>query len=295
MRPTDPKNCGRQPREKPMPLNSVNTNVGAMVALQSLNRTGDELAATQKRISTGFRVADAKDDGAAFAVAERIRGAVIATSSANEQLGGVKGLLDVSNAALENVSATLNKLQAVAVKLADGAITAEQRTQYQSQAGELTNNVRSFIQDANYNGLNVLNEPADLAVKVITNGSGTYYTFSGYKALTNVFNSISTASTWTRGDASSALTNTGAVGTAITNTLSQLNNFGSYSNYIDSQINYNKSIIDAQQNGLGALIDTDMAKESARLQALQIRQQLGTQALGIANQAPQSLVSLFRG
>ena len=141
----------------------------------------------------------------------------------------------------------------------------------------------------------MLNEPADLAVKVVTNGSGTYYTFSGYKALTNIFNSISTASTWSRSDASSALTNTGAIGTAITNTLTQLNNFGSYSNYIDSQINYNKSILDAQQSGLGALIDTDMAKESARLQALQIRQQLGTQALGIANQAPQSLVSLFRG
>ena len=277
-----------------MPLNSVNTNAGAMVALQSLNRTSDELAATQKRISTGFRVADAKDDGAAFAVAERIRGAVAATTSANEQLGGVKGLLDVSNAALENVSTTLNKLQSVTVKLADGTITAEQRSQYQSQAGELTHNNKSFIKDASYNGLNVLDDPSTLAVQVVTNGSGTYYTFSGYKALTNIFNSVSGASTWTRGDASAALTSTGSVGTAITNTLTQLNNFGSYSNYIDSQINYNKSILDAQQSGLGALIDTDMAKESARLQALQIRQQLGTQALGIANQAPQSLVSLVR-
>ncbi|MBL6077175.1 hypothetical protein JMJ56_04095 [Belnapia sp. T18] len=278
-----------------MPLNSVNTNVGAMVALQSLNRTGDELAATQKRISTGYRVADAKDDGAAYAVAERIRGAVAATTSANEQLGGVKGLLDVSNAALENVSSALTKLQAVTVKLADGTITAEQRSQYQSQAGELTNNIKSFIKDASYNGLNVLDDPANLAVQVVTNGTGTYYTFSGFKAITNIFNSVSGASTWTRGDASTALTKTGAVGKAITATLSELNNFGSYSNYIDSQINYNKSILDAQQSGLGALIDTDMAKESARLQALQIRQQLGTQALGIANQAPQSLVSLFRG
>ena len=278
-----------------MPLNSVNTNAGAMVALQSLNRTSDELSATQKRISTGYRVADAKDDGAAFAVAERIRGDVAATTSANQQLGGVKGLLDVSNAALENVSKTLDKLKSLTVKLADGTITSEQRSQYQSQAKELTNNVQSFIKDASYNGLNVLNEPTDLAVKVITNGSGTYYTFSGYKALTNIFNAVSGANAWTRGDASAALTKTGAVGKAITATLTQLNNFGSYSNYIDSQINYNKSILDAQESGLGALIDTDMAKESARLQALQIRQQLGTQALGIANQAPQSLVSLFRG
>jgi flagellin len=278
-----------------MSLNSVNTNIGATVALQSLNRTSDELAATQKRISTGFRVADAKDDGAAFAVAERIRGDVAATNSANQQLGGVKGLLDVSNAALENVSSALEHLKTVAVKLADGIITAEQRTQYQSQAKELTNNIQSFIKEATYNGLNVLSDPANLEVKVIANGNGSYYSFSGYKALTNIFNSISAANTWTRADASAALSNTGAIGKAITNTLSQLNSFGSYSNYVDSQINYNKLIIDAQESGLGSLVDADMAKESARLQALQIRQQLGTQALGIANQAPQSLVSLFRG
>jgi flagellin len=278
-----------------MSLNSVNTNIGAKVALQSLNRTSDELAATQKRISTGFRVADAKDDGAAFAVSERIRGDVAATNSANQQLGGVKGLLDVSNAALENVSSALEQLKTVAVKLADGVITAEQRTQYQSQAKELTNNIQSFIKEATYNGLNVLSDPANLEVKVIANGTGSYYSFSGYKALTNIFNSISAANTWTRADASAALSNTGAIGKAITNTLSQLNSFGSYSNYVDSQINYNKSIIDAQESGLGALVDADMARESARLQALQIRQQLGTQALGIANQAPQSLVSLFRG
>ena len=227
-----------------MPLNSVNTNVGAMVALQSLNPTGDDLAATQKRISTGLRVADAKDDGAAYAVAERIRGAVAATTSANEQLGGVKGLLDVSNAALENVSSTLTKLQAVAVQLAAGTITAEQRSRY--QAGELSNNAKSFIKDATYNGLNVLDDPANLAVQVVTNGTGTSYTFSGFKAITDIFNSISTVGTWTRPDASNALTKTGAIGKAITATLSQLNNLGSYSNDIDSQITYHKSILDAQ-------------------------------------------------
>ena len=89
-------------------------------------------------------------------------------------------------------------------------------------------------------------------------------------------------------------TTTGAVSAAITNTLTQLNNFGSYSNYIDSQINYNKNILDAQESGMGALVDADLAKESARLQALQIRQQLGSQALGIANQSPQLLLSLFK-
>jgi flagellin len=277
-----------------MPLNSVITNAGAQVALASFNRTVDELSATQKRISTGYRVADAKDDGAAYAVAERVRGEVAANTSANEQLGGVKGLLDVSSASLQNVSDTLQKLQSVTVKLADGAITAEQRTQYQSQAKELTNNIKSFIEDANYNGKNVLNDPATMANKVVRNGSGESYTFSGFKAITNVYNAVSGANAFTRADASAALTKTGAVGKAITATLSQLNNFGSYSNYVDTQVNYNKAKIDAQESGLGALVDADLAKESAKLQSLQIRQQLGTQALSIANQAPQTLLSLFR-
>jgi flagellin len=259
-----------------MPLNSVITNAGAQVALASFNRTVDELSATQKRISTGYRVADAKDDGAAYAVAERVRGEV------------------VSSASLQNVSDTLQKLQSVTVKLADGAITAEQRTQYQSQAKELTNNIKSFIEDANYNGKNVLNDPTDLANKVVRNGAGESYTFSGFKAITDVYNAVSGANAFTRADASAALTATGAVGKAITATLSQLNNFGSYSNYVDTQVNYNKAKIDAQESGLGALVDADLAKESAKLQSLQIRQQLGTQALSIANQAPQTLLSLFR-
>jgi flagellin len=277
-----------------MPLNSVNTNIGAMVALQSLNKTGDELAATQKRISTGYRVADAKDDGAAFAVAERVRGEIAATTSANEQLGGVKGLLDVTQSSLENVSKALSSLKDVTVKLADGTITSEQRTQYQAKAKELTNSISSFIKDATYNGTNILNDPTTLANKVVRNGSGDSYTFSGYKATTNVYNTVSGANAWNRTNASAALTKGGAISTAITNTLTQLNSFGSYSNYVDTQITYNKSKIDAQEGGLGALIDADLAKESAKLQALQIRQQLGTQSLGIANQAPQSLLSLFR-
>jgi flagellin len=277
-----------------MPLNSVNTNVGAMVALQSLNRTSDELSATQKRISTGYRVADARDDGAAYAVAERIRGDMAATNSANQQLGGVKGLLDVTQTALQNISTTLNKLKEIVVKLADGTITDEQRTQYQAQAKQLTNNIRAFIEDASYNGLNILDDASATAVKVITNGSGKYYSFSSYSALAQIYDQVSTVDGWDQASASAALTAAGAIGTAITRTLTQLNDFGSYANYIDSQITYNKAILDAQESGLGALIDADMAKESARLQALQIRQQLGTQALGIANQAPQTLLSLFR-
>ncbi|MBK1662178.1 flagellin [Paracraurococcus ruber] len=280
-----------------MPLNSVNTNVGAMVALQSLNRTSDELTATQKRISTGFRVADARDDGAAYAVAERVRGDIAATTSANEQLGGIKGLLDVTQASLQNVSTTLQKLKELTVKLADGTITSEQQSQYQSQVKQLTNNIKSFIEDATYNSRNILDENNanyQGTSQVLRNGEGVVYSFSGYAAIAGIYDEISTANGWDRASASSAITAGGSLTTAISNTLTQLNNFGSYSNFIDTQINYNKAKIDAQNSGLGALVDADLAKESARLQSLQIRQQLGTQALSISNQAPQTLLSLFR-
>lgn len=278
-----------------MPLNSVNTNAGAMVALQSLNRTTDELAATQKRISTGYRVADAKDDGAAYAVAERVRGEISATATANKQLGGVQGLIDVATASLTNVSDTLKTLKTVVVNLANQTITDDQRSQYQTQAKEITNNIKAFIEDANYNGKNILDESvATLANTVVRNGAGVTYSFDGYSALTNIFNGISTANGWSASSAAAALTAGGAVSKAISNTLTQLNNFGSYSNYIDSQISYNKAKMDAQEGGVGALVDADLAKESAKLQSLQIRQQLGTQALSIANQAPQTLLSLFR-
>lgn len=278
-----------------MPMNSINTNVGAMVALQALNRTNDELSSVQKRISTGLRVTDAKDDGAAFAVAERIRGDMAATTSANQQLGAVKGLLDVSQSSLENVSQSLIKLRELVVKLADGALAPEQRGQYQTQVKELINNVKSFITDADYNGRNLLEDPATLPVKVISNGGGGFYTFNGYSALAGIHDQISAASAYTTQDAIDAMTPTGKLSVAVTNTLTQLNNFGSYSNYIDTQINFNKKILDAQEAGMGSLIDADLAKESARLQSLQIRQQLGGQALGIANQAPQTLLSLFKG
>lgn len=281
-----------------MPLNSVNTNASAMVALQSLNRTTDELSATQKKISTGYRVADAKDDGAAYAVAERVRSDIAATQSANEQLGGVKGLLDVTQASLSNVSNTLTKLKTIVVKLADGGMTSDQKEQYQAQVKELTGNIKAFIEDATYNGRNILNEDGGSAYTatnvIVRNGAGDTYSFGGYSAMDKIFDSVAAATGWEGTTASDALTSGGALTKAISKTLTQLNNFGSYSNYVDTQITYNKAKMDAQETGLGALVDADLAKESAKLQSLQIRQQLGTQALSIANQAPQSLLSLFR-
>jgi flagellin len=280
-----------------MSLNSVNTNIGAMVALQSLNRTGSELAEVQKRISTGFRVADARDDGGAFAVAERVRSDIAANTAANQQLGGVKGLLDVGRAGLQNVSNTLKDIRTTVLRLADANVTEPARAQYMTTLKQQVLAVKNFITDAKYNGQTVLGTAAGAGpqIKTVRNGDGAVYSFAGIGAQDDIIASLAALTALAGAGTFAAQATAGGSVSGVTNrTATAMNNLGSYSRYVDAQINFNKSIIDAQESGLGALIDADLAKESARLQALQIRQQLGSQALGIANQAPQVLLSLFR-
>lgn len=284
-----------------MSLNSVNTNMGATIALQSLNSTNAQLQATQKQISTGYRVADATDDGAAYAVAQRVRSDVNALTSANQQLGNVQGLLSTTNTALNNVSNTMSNARDVLVKLADSNTQGSQRTQYIQQYQSLVANMKTFFQDATYNGKtligNIGGNSGFGSVAVVRNEVAATYgisTFSGSAFMASItFNST---------QLNGAGTVAGLIGTAAAatfmNQLSSLstamNKYGSSNTYVTNQVSYNSDKIDALNNGLGALIDADLAKESAKLQSLQIRQQLGTQALSIANQAPQSLLSLFK-
>ena len=280
--------------------NSVNTNMGAMIALDSLNKTNASLSVTQKRISTGFRVADAVDDGAAYAVAQRVRSDVGALASANEQLGNVKGLLATTISGLNNVSTTSIDMRAVLVKLADSNTSGNQRTQYTAQYNSLLANVKSFVQDASYNGKTLIGNITGstgtfTGVAVIRNEIGATYgiaTFGG----SALFGSMSFTSTQLANATSMAamITATGQFIHALDTLGAQLNGYGAATKYVDNQVKYNSSKIDSLNAGLGSLIDADLAKEAANLQSLQIRQQLGTQALSIANQSPQSLLSLFK-
>jgi len=278
-----------------MAMNSVNTNLGAQVALQSLNRTNEALSVTQKRVSTGYRVSDAKDDGAAFAVAQTVRADIAGLTSANEQMGSVQGILDTTLAGLNKVSDTMTEIRGVLVKLADGTLSSSQRSQYQSQYTSLRTQVENFVTDATYNGRTLLTTDTSAGggnIATTRNEQATLYTLTAVAgATTLVVNTVPTDAA----AAASALAASGDFATKMTAVNNALNTFGSNSNYLENQMSYNKEKLDSLDTGLGSLIDADLAKESARLQALQIKQQLGTQALGIANQSPQGLLSLFRG
>jgi flagellin len=262
-----------------------------MTALQSLNRTNDALAAVQKRVSTGFRVADAKDDGGAFAVAQSVRGDVAGLTAANEQLGGLKGIVDVTLTSLGQVSKTMVEVRTVLTRLADGTINGAQRDQYEQQYDQLRTQIERFIDDATYNDRTLLSTDVVAGggdIVTIRNEQGTTLTLAAFDGAIDFVVDAAPA------DATAAQTAIAGNWTDISKAINDaLNRLGADSRYVDSQIGYNSDKLDAIEGGLGALIDADIAKEAARLQALQIRQQLGTQTLSITNQAPQALISLF--
>jgi flagellin len=286
-----------------MSLNSVNTNMGAMVALQSLESTQSQLAATQKQISTGFRVADSTDDGAAYAIAQGIRATAGALTASNEQLGNVQGLLSTAQTGLNSISTTMASMRDVLVKLSDTSETSADQSNYQQQYASLLANVKSFITDANYNGKSLIGDVAGTsvggstagfgAVTVARDGSGDVYSIA-VESTSAIYHSLAALTNLAASAYQSALGTGGNFINQQTAIGKSLNTIGSNINYVNNQITFNNDKVDSLNSGLGSLVDADLAKESAQLTALQIRQQLGTQALSLANQAPQTLLSLFK-
>jgi flagellin len=283
-----------------MSLNSVNTNMGAMVALQSLESTQSQLSVTEKQISTGFRVADSTDDGAAYAIAQSVRSTVGALTSANQQLGNVQGLLSTTQSGLNNISNMMGSMRDVLVKLSDSSVQGTTRTDYINQYTSMLANVKTYVQDADYNGKTLIGDLAGSSgtngrVAVARNENGSSYGVASFSG-SALFGSISFTSTGLAGAATVAalITATGQFLNQQNSVGTELNSIGSSINYVNNQTTYNSGKIDSLNSGLGSLIDADLAKESAQLTALQIRQQLGTQALSLANQAPQTLLSLFK-
>jgi len=301
-------------------LNSVNTNIGAQVALQSLNSTNSQLQATQKRISTGLRVADATDDGGAYAIAQRVRSDVGALTSVDEQLGSAKGLVGTAVTALGKISDSVNTARGLLEKISDQSITQDSRDQYVASYKSLVSQVADYVDGSTYNGQSLLGKVAGGATAgagrtVVSSENGGTLSISGAdnSGLANTLASL-IGSTFSRSaggvdsfgaitagadqsSAATALTATSgatAFAAALKGVADQANQTGADSNRLDATITFNNAKIDSLNAGLGALVDADLSKESAKLQALQIKQQLGTQALSLANQAPQSLLSLFK-
>ncbi|WP_299177174.1 flagellin [uncultured Brevundimonas sp.] len=270
---------------------SVHTNTSAMIALQNLNRTNDQLAATQGRVSTGLKVQGAKDNAAVWAVAQGQRADKGSLEAVTTSLNRATSIADVSLAAGEQISDILLELKAKATAAADPSSTAATRASYDQEFQALLGSIGSFSANATFDGANILDGSSAVALDFLASADATETISLNRQNLTVAGLGLTGEALTTQADATSALT---AVTAAITTASSRLAELGAQAKQIERHTTFVSKLSDSLESGIGNLVDADLAKESARLQALQVQQQLGVQALSIANQAPQVILSLFQ-
>jgi flagellin len=278
---------------------SVNTNIGAMAALQSLNETNKGLATTQSRINTGLDVNSTKDDSARYTIAQKLRGDVGGLKAVNSSLSRAKSTVDVAVAGAEQVSDLMNQMKSKVTEATDGGLDADSRTAITADLNALRKQVNSIIGSSEFNGTNLLKTDATATGKVsaLMSTSGTTTLDVANIDLEAAFDTAVGGDSSTDivlADAAAATTLKGTLEAGFKVVSQKLSTLGSASRQIDGQIGFVSKLSDSIEGGIGNLVDADLAKESAKLQALQVKQQLGVQALSIANQAPQSITSLFR-
>jgi flagellin len=311
-------------------MSSLNTNIAAMTALQTLRSSTNEMLQTQNRISTGLRVADASDNAAYWSIATTMRSDRQSISTVSDALGLGSATAEIASKGIESAISVANKIKD---KLLAARAPGVDRAKIQSEITELQSSLSEIVSGANFNGQNwltgdstdaaamsrslvasfsrasdgsisigtisldltsslLVDSQADAAartgaldtVATTTNG-GTEYT------VLDLDISAFTDSTEDLADMEEMLT---TVDTAISTMTDAASSLGAVKTRIDIQKDFASSLMSAIDKGVGALVDADMNEESTRLQALQVRQQLGIQALSIANQQAQSILSLFR-
>jgi flagellin len=272
---------------------SVNTNTGAMLALQYLNKTASDLQNTQTQIDSGLKVATAKDNGATFAIAQNMRGDVAGYRSVSDSLNRATSVIDVAMSAGQSISDLLIQMKAKAVAAADASLDTASRKALNADFVALRDQITTIVQNADFNGTNLVNgtvvsfgalASADATRKITVMGqamnlSGAIVTLT----------STATISTQTGASAMIATMNQ-----SLQNVNTALAQMGSDESKISVQADFVSKLVDTLNGGIGNLVDANMATESALLQSLQVKQQLGVQALSIANSQPQIILSLFR-
>jgi flagellin len=274
---------------------SVQTNMSALVALQNLNATNRDLVESQNRVSTGLSVGGAKDNAAVFAVAQNMRADIGAYAAVKTSLDRARSIADVALAAGESISNLLVEMRNKVTAALDPSLDAASRAAYNEDFAALRRQINSIINNANFDGANLINGSLAAGIQFLADAEGVNRLTLNVENM-NFSGSIITLSTTQNinsvTNAQAALT---ALQASITNVNAALARFGSSSKMLEAHQTFVVKLSDTLTGGIGNLVDADLARESANLQALQVKQQLGSQALSIANAAPQALLSLFRG
>ncbi|MFD3265019.1 flagellin [Phenylobacterium ferrooxidans] len=272
---------------------SVHTNKSALVALQNLNKTNDELSDVQNRINTGLSIANAKDNASVWSIAQGQRADIGALSAVKMSLDRAQSIAEVSMAAGESISDLLVQLKEKVVSAQDPSLDTNSRTALDADFKSILRQISQVGQNANFDGADIL-DGTTTSIRFLANAdANAYITLSGQDMSLGmgIITMLPTASINTIADATQALIDLDA---SISNVNQALGALGAQAKQIENHNKFVSKLTDVLQAGIGNLVDADVAKESAHLQALQVQQQLGAQALSIANQAPQIILSLFK-
>jgi len=272
---------------------SVNTNTGAMVALQYLNQTNSQLQTVQNAINSGFKVASAKDDGATFAIAQNMRGDVASFGAVTDSLNRGTSSVDVALSAGQSISDLLVQMKSKALAAADSSLDTASRQAMNEDFTALRDQIASVVQNAQFNGVNLV-DGSTTQITALASADGTKKITVSAQNMSLGGSIVTVASTGTISTLAKASTMVSTVGASLTNVNSALAQLSSGAKKFSIQSTFVTNLTNTLQTGIGNLVDANMATESAMLQSLQVKQQLGVQALSIANSAPSITLSLFR-
>jgi len=272
---------------------SINTNAGALVALQNLSTTQGQLQTTQNRISTGLKVSSAKDNAAIYGIAQNQRAVSNALNSVVSSLQRGGSTVDVALSAGTSVSDLLNQMKEKALAAVDVTLDTTSRAALNNEFVSLRNQITTVTSNAVFNGANLI-DTGTTQVQAIANDSGSQVISVAHQSLALGGVNVTVASTASIGTTAAASIQIAALNTSISNVSSALGKLGTGSKALASHQTFITNLQNTIDVGVGNLVDADLAKESANLQALQTKQQLGIQALSIANQSSSILLGLFK-
>jgi flagellin len=272
---------------------SVNTNTGAAIALQYLTATQGQLDKTQGAINSGLKVATARDDGAIFAIAQNQRASVAGYSSVINSINNGTSAIDVALSAGQSISDLLIQMKTKALAAADSSLDTASRQALNANFTALRDQVSTIVKNAVFNGFNLVDgSTTKITALASADGSRRITTDAQNMKLSGSIVTLKTTGTISTQAKASTLVAT--IQSSLTNVNSALAKLSSGAAKFSIQATFAQKLSDTLTQGIGNLVDANMASESAKLQSLQVKQQLGVQALSIANQQPQTILSLFR-
>jgi len=272
---------------------SVNTNNSAATALQYLTQTQGQLDQTQSRINSGLKVANARDDGAAYAIAQNQRGNVAGYAAVINSINNATSSVDVALSAGQSISDLLIQMKQKALSAADSSLDTASRQAINANFTALRDQITTIVKNATFNGTNLVDGSTN-QVSALASADGSRRITTSAQKMSLSGSIVTVKATSTISTQAKASTLVATIQTSLTNVNSALAKLSAGAAKFSIQGSFAQKLSDTLTSGIGNLVDANMAQESARLQSLQVRQQLGIQALSIANQAPQTILSLFR-